>query len=92
MEHLSDMEDRLITIARQIGAFVMAFMFEIETWLRLRLQDYGFTHATQTTIILSAAILLAIGMFRILSGLVRIGLIIFMILLVIDVLMPFIMR
>jgi hypothetical protein len=80
--------DSLLRLLIQFGNLVMGFILTIELWLRSQLNQFGVSHNIQTVILLAVALLLIVSALRLFGGLIRVALILFLLLLLIDLLLP----
>ena len=80
--------DALLRLLIQFGNLVMGFILTIELWLRSQLDQFGVSHNVGTVILLAVALFLIVTALRLFGGLIRVALILFLLLLLIDLLLP----
>ena len=88
MDQVKSALDTVLAFLLQILNVILAAIASVDVWMRGVMTEFGIPQGIQSIIVILAALLLFVLAFKLLSGFLRLLLIVFLILLVVQALGP----
>ncbi len=88
MERFTQALDSLLHLLVGFGSAIAAIILAFELWLRGQLTTLGVAPPIQTVLLVAVAVLLIVATLRLFGGLIRLGVVLVLVLIAIQILAP----